>query len=238
MAPPTAAPATPTDAKQARANIEALEASLKTLPVGPAFEPTRQSLLASIEQEKASIRGLKPPGARLDEARAALTRAHARKEEATKAVELANAALLAADQEISTYQANVDELERAISDHGNMDMQSSADAAPATPAAALDAIAAQLGSLLDSLKSNAHVNPAHTEAADSHVTFLLQGLSDTIKIAECAAAPMRLNGKQLPPASAGTATVVERRLNGKQPVKKQSTLFQHGVVRKALKPKN
>ena len=111
--------------------------------------------------------------------------------------------------------------------------------ATVSPTAALEAIATQLNQLMTDLKADASVNPLHAQEADTHAHHLIQGLSETIKLAEQATTPTCVHGKQPPPDSAGTVIVKPtERLNGKQPVKRQSTLFQHGVVRRGLKTKN
>ena len=98
---------------------------------------------------------------------------------------------------------------------------------------------------MQTLQSDACVNPLHMEAAGTHATALIQGFHRTIELAAAASVPRRLEGKQ-PPAADSPAPLdidteeVRRRHSTKKPISKQSTLFGHGFipVRKGGKAKN
>ena len=92
------------------------------------------------------IRDSKPLGARLDEARAALARAQARRAEAAKALELAQAAIVASDTEIASFTANVEELEKSIASAGDMAADVAMDSA-SDPKDVLASIGTQLQTL-------------------------------------------------------------------------------------------
>ena len=227
--PVPAAASPPVDAKDAKTSIQSLETAMNALPEGPAFASSRAGLQADIDSLKASIRDAKPVGARLDDARAALARARARRTEAIQALELAQAALAASDEEITRFTANVEELEKCIAPAGETDEPM----IDTDPQAVLASISSQLGTLMESLKADTNVNPLHTEAANSHVQHLLQGFQQTIDLAAAARVPRRLQGKQPPaqggPSDAGTAPVLVRHTT-KKPIARQSTLFGHGFV--------
>ena len=182
-------------------------------------------------------------GARLDGPRAALARAQARRAEAAKAFELAQAAVTAADREIAEFTANVEELERAIHAAPDAAMESAFDSTDT-----LSSIGAQLQTLVTKLQADTNVNPLHTEAADKHVAALIQGFQLTIDLASAARAasvPRRLQGKQPPPGDSDDdeagIEVTRLRHSTKKPPLKQSTLFGHGftAVRKSnIKSKN
>ena len=105
---------TPSDVKDSKANLKQLELALQALPDSPAFADSRAAIQANVQKEKESIRDAKSMGARLDGARAALARARARRADATKAFELARAAVATADKEIAEFTTDVEELEKAI----------------------------------------------------------------------------------------------------------------------------
>jgi len=100
--------------KKLKAEISSIEHTISIIPKEDSFKDAVADLQLRVAAKKEQIRNMHPPGARLDAARAALARATLRKEEAKKALELAESTLLAADNEIARITDDVAYLEKQV----------------------------------------------------------------------------------------------------------------------------
>ena len=134
-------------------------------------DPDRLALLQKVEASKAELAAWRPPlqvGAQFDNARSALRRAIARREEADKAFAAAKLLRGTAVAEGATVKAEVIKLEAMV-------------VPPEAQSDLMASIQAQLGQLVNSIKADAHVLPEHVSNAEKHVRELVLGFTAVLQ---------------------------------------------------------
>eukprot|EP00973_Karenia_brevis_P071308 9905528-Karenia_brevis.AAC.1 len=151
-----------------------METVLSGLPADdPEFAEERSSLLTKIESHKLCLRESDSIGVRIDNARAALSRAKARKEEATQAMSLATQTLEAATAEVTKVQQELADLE------ANVGSEKEEDRPPT-----LDALEKQLTAAVENLRQMECVTPQVVADAHAQAFQLFERFKATVTAAE------------------------------------------------------
>ncbi|CAK0834692.1 unnamed protein product, partial [Prorocentrum cordatum] len=187
------------------ARVKYLEAALAALPADdPLFAEEKVGLGQRFAEAKRAVHSVRPIGARIDCARAALERSRSRQAEAAKAVEAAQKLPQLAADEVAALEAELQELRQAEREATDV---SSAEMEPAPPATPSDQARAALNMTIANLATDSCVHPGRVEAAHAHVKQLFDGFRLALQQAEATRA-----------AAAGTAThPAERRHVVKSP---------------------
>ena len=205
--------------------IKSLEAALAHLPDNQLFADQRQSLITKIDSLKNEISETQPIGARIDSKRAALQRAQNRQAEATRAAELAQEVVKAADAEVNEIATELEALESALAKAPNVSSPSSF--LGKAPMESVDALQQHLGGVLEQLRADPRIDPGLMSLAETHSEQLLQGFRATFAAAtqsqQSGEAPqpvkVRARTKRSPAPShvVHAGRLVRRRFMGKTP---------------------
>ena len=199
---------------------KALEDALAGVPDIPEMAQVREDIKSKIEEKTAAIRGAAPMGAQLDGARAALARSRTRKEEAVLAMELAKAAVEAAEEEEETLAKRVEELQACVVQN--------------PVPSPLEEVTRSLQACMDALATSGHTTPEHLAQAKEYSERLITGFQGCFAFSQQAtdaAKPpppqMRTTAKSPAPAPApaarGTTEPHKVRHVGKQAPKRVIT---------------
>ena len=193
---------------QALARVRYLEAALAALPADdPLFAEEKVTLGQRLAEAKRAVHGVRPIGARIDGARAALERSRSRQAEAAQAVEAAQQLHQLAADEVVALEAELQELRQAEREASLTSDMMCTEPGPAQAAAQpVEQAHAALNQMIASLSTDSYVHPAHLEAATAHVQQLFDGFRVTLQHAEATRA-----------AAAGTPAPVARRAVVKGP---------------------
>ena len=226
-------PATPTRT-QIVAMIKSAEASLACLSEDDIFAEQRQALTDKIASLRQDIVDAKPIGARIDGARAFLSRAQERRENAANAMEIAKAAMEAADEEIDKVTQELLDLESALAK------------APQPPASdsPLDALASHLEVVLAELSVKDALLPEQLQNCQEHARTLLEGMRKSYGVAKANLGEdpgmprRRMRGKHTPLSQIPTYEDIRMRQFGKQaPKRTMMDYFQTAVPVSSKKQK-
>ncbi|CAK0855188.1 unnamed protein product [Prorocentrum cordatum] len=190
QAPPPAAPAEPGDTKATLAQIKKLEGSLAEILEDE--ETLKEAILQRIAAKKQLLAAGKPVGARVDQARAALTRAQGRQADAQAAIDAAVALKQVADAEAVQYAKEVADLEQQL-------VHAPPPPAPELAEAPVAQVQRLLSGMISELRDDEYVDPAHVEAATQHCQRLVEGFTGKQPLGPPPASTyIRMNGKQPP----------------------------------------
>ena len=231
VAAPVAASGTEKPLKDLKEIKRQLEEAIAALPQLPETAAAQQELQSQLDEVVARIRSAAPPGARLDGAVAALTRARARKAAAEEALATAQQAVQSAVVECQQLEKDVEEIRQAM-------------AAPVAPSAAASSALEQLqlaaDAAVEALKASGHADPGHIEQAMAHSEQLMRGFEQSMahasKVALAAEGvpPTRVHGKQALQHPLPPSVPSRERHNGKQPPKRTLVDFFGAQVTKKV----
>ena len=131
------------------------------------------SMVEKVDGHKAAIVALTPIGAQIEGARAALARAHARREKAIAAKEEIMQKLSEADKDVVTLTEKVSALEASV-------------AATQTPMNSIEKLAKSLHQVISEMSSGT-VEPTLVKETEAHMSKLLEGVKQIAAGAQAAA---------------------------------------------------
>jgi len=173
----SAAPQENGEAKKLKADLAQLESTIALIPKIPEFAAATQDLEARAAAKRLALRAMKPPGARLDAARAALDRAAARRVQAEEAYRLACTTMSAADEEIARLRVDIASIEAEVA------------ASPPPPSAqdplqAFTAMQEAMDNMIRLAQATPGYHAEHIAQAKSHAEQLSVGFRVTLEAAK------------------------------------------------------